>query len=440
MSRPLFFERRFWPMWTALSFGAFTDNVMRQALIIGIAYGWIGGGDVGEDAVPVIGSVLAAAMLLFSSVSGQFAEKYETATMFRRTKLLELALAFAAAAAFAFDSAILLVICLFALGAQSALFSPARISAMPKYLAPDELVRGNGLCNAGLYIFILLGLFFGGLLVARPQGGLYVSAAMIVSAVVGFAAALRAPPAPPGAPGLSLDLNPWRQTVRIAGFVRAARGVLRPVLGAAFFYYATTLITVLAPLLAKNALHADESVATAIMGLFAVGVGAGAIVAASLARGRSGLGFSTLGVCLAGASSLAVFALTSLLSEPNAPRGLGFLFGDPLGLACAASFVAAAAAMGLYVVPLQAATQRRAPAETRARIMAAGNMANAAAAMLGSLSVLAVTALDVPPGHAFLGVALLQGAVALYMLRRRNAVPEGLYDEVLSRGRIASVA
>jgi MFS family permease len=431
MNGPLFFQRRFLPMWATLAFGAFTDNLMRQALIIGVAYGWVGGGGVGENAVPVIGSILAVAILLFSAIGGQLAEKYETARMFRRTKLLELGVVTFAALGFALDSAPILIAALFALGAQTALFSPVRVGAMPKYLQPDELVRGNGLCNAGLYVFILLGLFLGGLLVAREGGGLIVAGVMLCSSLAGLAAAFRAPEAPAGAPDLKLDYNPFTQTARMLALAFAAPGVGRPLLGAAFFYYITTLITVLTPLFAKSVLGADETVATAIMGLFAVGAGCGAIAAASLSKGKSGLGYSTLGMTLAAAASLIVFVVTGALTPAASPRSLDFLVHDPAGRLCAISFVLAAAAAGLFVVPLQAAMQRRAPVETRARIMAAGNMANAAAAMAGSLSVLAVTRLGLDARDAFLGIAGLQAVIAVYMAVRRARVPAGLHDEIL---------
>ena len=101
---PLFFQRRFLPMWTALSFGTFADNTLRQALLIGIPAGIISVPMFSspDDAIPVIGTLLPAAILLFSSVSGQLADKYETSFMFRRTKSTELLLMIIAGAAFAF--------------------------------------------------------------------------------------------------------------------------------------------------------------------------------------------------------------------------------------------------------------------------------------------------------------------------------------------------
>lgn len=429
-------------MWTALCLGAFADNMLRQALIIGIAFGAIPMGDLErpDDAIPIVGSLFAVAMLIFSSISGQIAERYETAMLFRRLKFVEVALMGVAAAGFLLNAGWLLVGVLFAMGAQSAFFNPARVGAMPKYLYADELVRGNGFCNAGLYVSILTGLFMGGLLIAEPGGGVKVACVLFAASLLGWLAVLFAPPAAADAPGLKLDWNPLRQTGRIFSYAFGAAGVARPLLGVALFYYISTMVTVLAPLYARGPLGADEAVATAIMGLFAVGIGTGALAAASLAKGRSGLGFSAFGVSLAGACSLLVYALTLALPPAEARRSFDLFIESPQGMALGAVLVVSAVAMGLYVVPLQAAMQRRAPAERRSRIMAAGNMANAVAAICGSLSVLLVTGGALAPHQAFLAVAVLQVVIAAYMLRRRWRVRDGLYDEMLTDGSAAAVA
>ncbi|MGE0409961.1 MAG: hypothetical protein AB7P23_11965, partial [Amphiplicatus sp.] len=60
-------QRRFWPLWTAFCLGAFADNMLRQALIIGIPFGHVDmPGAVGDSALPVIGAIFAVAMVVFS--------------------------------------------------------------------------------------------------------------------------------------------------------------------------------------------------------------------------------------------------------------------------------------------------------------------------------------------------------------------------------------
>lgn len=434
MSRPLFFQQRFLPMWTALSLGAFADNMLRQALMVGLAFGAIGmsGIENPDSAIPVIGGLFAVAMFFFSPVAGQIAEKYETAMLFRRIKFVEIALMAIAGVGFATDSGWILTFAMFSMGAQSAFFSPVRMSSMAKYLRPDELVRGNALCSAGLFVSVLIGMFFGGLLIAGANGGLYVAAILFAAALFGWLAILMAPRAAATAPDLKLDWNILLQALRIIGFAFKAPGVARPTLGTAFFWFVSTLVTVNVTFYARSSLGGDEALTTMIMGIFAIGAGLGAMAASALAKRRSGLGFSMLGIALSSAMAVAIYALTDAAASGEPGASVSLLLDSPAGVALGLAFLFSAAFMGLYVVPLQAATQRRAPSRESARIMAASNMMNAAAAFLGSLSVFLVTETALDPHTAFLLVAALQASVALYMWIRRRRVPEGLYDEKLA--------
>ncbi len=436
---PLFFQRRFWPMWTSLSLGTFADNVLRQSLLIGIPAGVIAVPYFTnpDNAIPYIGALLPVAILIFSSVSGQLADKYETSMMFRRTKFAEIILMSVAALAFISGQGALAIAMLFAMGAQSAFFSPVRVSAMPKYLKPEELVRGNGLCNAGLFTFILMGYVVGGFLIIQDYGGVAVGAVLISAALGGWLASLRTPYAAANDPALKISFNGFAQTVAMFRHVFTSRGVAPPMLGVGVFYLLSTAVTVTVSLYGRDALYADPLVWTALNGLFAIGAGLGAIGAASLAKGRSGLGFSTAAIGAAGLMSFAVYGLTPLVAgTPDAPLSLGALFSSGPGLALVFVFVATSAFSGVYIAPLQAAVQRRAPAQFRARIMAASVFANAAFAIPGSLSVLAITQTGMDPRLAFVAVGAAMLTISGIMLTRRRLLPEGHYDEAF-RGALA---
>lgn len=123
--KPLMLQRRFLPMWTALSLGAFTDNMLKQALSIALVYGILTAPIIGNDsAVPIIGALFPIAMLLFSTLAGQVADKYETSMMFRRTKFVEFLLMVLAAIGFLISNSAILILALFLMGAQSAFSAP----------------------------------------------------------------------------------------------------------------------------------------------------------------------------------------------------------------------------------------------------------------------------------------------------------------------------
>ncbi len=431
---PLFFQRRFLPMWIALTAGAFSDNTLRQALLIGVSYGVIRtpGFENGDNSIPFIGALLPFAIMIFSPISGQLADRFETSLMFRRTKLAEVAMMLLAAYAFSSGNGLLATMMLFGMGAQSAFFSPVRIGAMPKYLQANELVRGNGLCNAGLFTAILVGYAVGGFLIARENGGAMVGMVLVSASTVGFIAATMTPYAAPNAPDLRINFNIATQSVAMFRIVLGSRGVAPPLFGVGVFYLLSTAVTVITPLYARDALHADAMVATALNGLFAIGAGVGAVTAASLSKNRSGLAEATIAVGAAGLLSVVVYLITPLAAPAQGALTLGGLFGSAIGLALCAAFVATAALMGVYIAPLQAAMQRRAPAGVRARIMAAGAFMNAAFAIPGSLAIFAITSTGADPRLVFLAVAAAMLSISAYMLHRRRTLPAGLYDEMLA--------
>ena len=441
---PLFFQRRFLPMWTSFTLGIFTDNTLKQALIIGLTYGLLTlpdgfsilpGVETTPDIVPYAGALFAMAMVLFSPIAGQVADKYPPARMLVITKATELVLMAIAAIGFLLGNGLVLVIMLFLMGVQSAFFSPVRIAAMPKYLAADELVRGNAFFNGGLFVSNSLAYAVGGALIQMANGPVILSAILFVASVIGMGAVFFVPTRPADVPNIKIDFNIFRQYGHMVRFVSAEPPVVRPLFGAAMFYFCAAAVTVTVPYFARDILHGDGQVATIIMICFMIGSLIGAGISASLSKGKSGLNFSALSLGLA---ILAIFATSGIaaLMQAQAPAELynvqQFL-AKPLAWPVLISFTFTAAFIGMYIVPLQAAIQRRVLTTHRARIMAAGNVMNAAAAFVGAMFVLTVTAGWLAPHILFVVLGLLQALVLAYMLYRRRQVPEGLYDEMLTK-------
>ena len=150
-------------------------------------------------------------------------------------------------------------------------------------------------------------------------------------------------------------------------------------------------------------------------------------------KGRSNLGVSAAGVIGAGVITVLIGLVGPILA-----RGLTdtFTIGDllttPLGLSITATFISTSILMGLYIAPLQAALQRRAPAKLRSRIMAASTFSNAVFAIPGSLSILFVTRTSMTPEAAFFGVGIGMLIIGGVMIWRRAKLSEGLYEEALA--------
>ncbi|MCI5045642.1 MAG: MFS transporter [Aquisalinus sp.] len=431
-----FFQRRFLPMWSAFVLGVFTDNMLKQALLIGLTYKVITLPGISDPAVilPFAGALFALAVFMFSPLSGQVADKFETSFMFRRTKFIEFILMLMAAVGFLINNGPLLILTLFFMGIQSAFFSPVRIGAMPKYLTPGELVRGNGICYGGLFVANLTGYAVGGGLIEAAFGPMLISIILVLMAAAGWGAVMFAPKAAADSPDLKINWNWFSQVGSMIRMVRDEPPIIRPLLGGGIFWFIAAAITVAFPIITSEVLQAKGTVATVMMGIFAVGGLIGAAITTLVPKHKSGLSLSVAAFVFAILINVALFAVSEMMSAPRDGElmGVAEFFAEPGGVLLAVLFIFASAAMGIFLVPLQAAVQRRVRETNRARIMAASNMLNAFGAVLGSMFVLLIAITPMRPHDLLLVIGALELLVVIYMFRRQKAVPEGTYDEMLA--------
>src|SRR3990167_8854822 len=103
----------------------------------------------------------------------------------------------------------LLFAALFLGGVQSALFGPVKYAILPQQLKEGELVGGNGLVETGTSVAILVGLIYGGWLVAQPGWGIgAVAASTMAISAVGLLLSRAIPLSPAADPGLRGRWNP----------------------------------------------------------------------------------------------------------------------------------------------------------------------------------------------------------------------------------------
>lgn len=416
-------ERRFLPFFCTQFLGAFNDNVYKNALVILLAFHAASLTAINPGTlVNLCAGLFILPFFLFSATAGQIADKYDKASIIRYVKLLEIAIMFAGAAGFFFQNVALLMAVLFLMGLHSTIFGPVKYSILPQHLRPTEIVGGNGLVEMGTFLAILLGTILGGLLVARAQFALYVSATVVSIAVLGYLASRAIPAAPPAAPDLKINWNPLTESWANLQFTRRNRTVFLSVLGVSWFwFYGATLLTQL-PNYCKEVLGGNEQVATVMLAVFSVGVGSGSLLCERLSGHKVEIGLVPFG-----SIGLSVFALDLFFASP---------VGGGAALIGAAEFLARAGSArilfdlvmigvfgGFYIVPLYALIQTRSERSHQSRIIAGNNILNA----LFMVASAALSALLLYAGYTipqiFLAIGLLNALVAVYIY---TLVPEFL--------------
>jgi len=427
MSEPTQFRllrtRRFAPFFATQALGAFNDNAFRQAMIVLVAFHFgLSDAQVGfySNLAPAL---FILPFFLFSASAGQLAEKYEKTRLIRYVKLFEIAAMLLAAFAFHAKNVPLLLGVLFLMGLHSTMFGPIKYAILPQALREEELVGGNGLVEMGTSLSILFGMIAGGSLMAIAGYGPTAASLLVVGvAIAGWSVSRAIPPAPPTAPELRFNWNPFSETWRVLGFVRRDRTVFNSVLGISWFWFFGGVFTAQLPNYTKLFLGGGESVAILVLALFSIGVGVGSLLCERLSGRKVEIGLVPFG-----SIGLSLFGIDLYFAQPGiaTTSGLGALafLAAPGHWRIALDMTLLGVFAGFYIVPLFALVQSRTPRHELSRVIAGNNILNAlfmvAAAAFGI--GLARAGLSIP--QIFLATALLNAAVAIYIY---TLVPEFL--------------
>src|ERR1700688_3290586 len=150
-------SRRFGPLFATQFLSAFNDNALKNALVLMVAYRADAGDALSAGLlIPLAGGLFILPFFLCSASAGALADASDKAWLARVIKLIEIALMVAAAVGIVTGSTALLLALLFAMGIEAAFFGPIKYAILPDLLAPDELLLGNALVEAGTFFAILL--------------------------------------------------------------------------------------------------------------------------------------------------------------------------------------------------------------------------------------------------------------------------------------------
>lgn len=415
--------RRFLPFFITQALAAFNDNVYKQALILAILFKL---GVAGDKSVLVnlCALLFILPFFLFSALGGQLGEKYPKDRLIRALKLAEVVILIVGAAGLLMGNLTLMLAVLFLMGLQAALFGPVKYSILPQHLAPDELIGGNALVEMGTFLAILFGTIAAGVMLASEHYATVVACSVLLIAALAYLACRSIPPAPAAYPEMVIDRNPLRQTLSIVrlGLFEQHKSVSRALIGNAWFWFLGAIYLTQIPAYAKDYLHGDESVVTLILTAFSLGIALGSVACEKLSNHRVEMGLVPLGAIGLSVFGAALWWLTGALAVPQVPYDWWGLLAFWEAWGALICILGLGTFGGIYIVPLYALIQARAPAHQRARTIAANNILNALFMVVSALfSIVVLSVLDRSIPELFLTASLLNVALNAYLF---CAVPE----------------
>ena len=403
--------RRFGPLFATQFLGAFNDTLYRIAMLFLITYRLMGDDPAGgAQMVAIASGIFILPFFLFSAVAGQLSDAIDKARVVRAVKAAEIAIMAVGAAGLILGNVPLLMVALFAMGTHSAFFGPVKYAILPQHLADRELLAGTGLVEAGTFVAILAGQIVAGLL-SEQQAALGV----LIVACLGLLAGRRVPSAPAAEP-VRVDWNIARASLRVIREVTADRKLTLAMLGVSWFWAVGAVLTSLFVPLVKGELHASESVATALLCVFSIGIAVGSLAANRLLNGRVSARFAPW----AAAAMTVCLADLYLATGGRAPLPSGVLLGavefmaTPGAWRIALDLLGLSLAGGVFVVPLYAMLQRGACPSERAQVIAANNIVNSGFMVAASLGATAMIGQGFAIRDVLVALAVLNlGAIAV---------------------------
>jgi 1-acyl-sn-glycerol-3-phosphate acyltransferase len=419
----LLLERRFGPFFLTQLFGAFNDNVYKNALVILVAYHAASYSSLDPNLLTNLAAgVFILPFVLFSASAGQIADKFEKSVIIRVIKAIEIGIMVIGSAGLLLKSLPLLFAALFLLGLHSTFFGPVKYAILPQALTTAELIGGNGLVEMGTFVAILAGTLVAGLLVALDGGIGWVCAVILVISVMGLLASLAIPKAPAAAASLTFEWNPFRETWSNLKFAKQNRTVFLSLLGISWFWFYGAMFLSQFPNYSKSVLGGNEHVVTLLLALFSVGVAAGSLLCERLSGHKVEIGLVPFG-----SIGLSVFAMDLFFATPGsvAHAGVGaWQFAtQPGSWRVVMDLFLIGMFGGFYIVPLYALIQTRCAPSHRSRVIAANNILNALFMVVAAGIAVLALGFGLSIAQLLLLTGVLNAVVATYIY---TLVPEFL--------------
>ncbi len=397
-------ERRFLPLFITQFLGAMNDNLFKTAMVLFVIYNIYNDPKQEEVFSAVASAVFILPFFLMSAVAGQLADAYDKAAMVRIVKTCEVGIMIVGGAGLLIGNIPLMMLALLAMGIHSTFFGPIKYAILPQHLAPDEVLGGTGLVEAGTYIAILAGTILAGFISHQ-----FAAAFVILLAVIGWFAGREVPPAPPVGTDHPIDWNIFRASYRLVVATMRIRRLFLAIISISFFWMIGAVLFVQFPPLVKNVLQADKSVASLFLAIFSVGIAIGSVWINRLLKGEVSARYAPVSVVFMGAFVLGFHFIAKFWVQ--GPEGTMYTLsefashaGAPLLLAC---LLAIAVSGGMFVVPLYAFLTTTVPKSETARTVGANNFVNAGCMVAGSAIAVGLSAAGVSAVNQFLMTAAM---------------------------------
>lgn len=414
-------KRYFLPLFITQFLGAFNDNVFKSALVVLITFQLVT--NHASDAQMLInmaGAVFILPFFLFSATAGQLADKFDRIKIVRIIKFFEIIFMLIAALGFYTGHILLLMITLFCMGTHSAFFGPIKYSVLPDLLAPNEVLAGNGMVEAGTFVAILIGTILGTALGVNTQGALLAIYIGILAALIGLISSFLIPKIVIAEATLKINWNFITETGRLISQIKKNRLIFNIVLAISWFWFMGFILMTQFPVYTKDILHGNQYIVTLFLVMFSVGIAVGSLLCNFLLKGIVQLKYVPAGIWGMSLFILdfcwASYGVVFTNTEPL--RGVTDFLSTFPGIRITFDLFLLSVCGGFYAVPLYAMMQTKSDPTIRSRVIACNNIFNAIFMVFGALAAILLVMLGCSTVKMFIIMSIINIGVGIWMWRK----------------------
>ncbi len=390
--------------------GTLNDNFCRQCtMLLAVAWGL-------AHLQSYITILFTIPFIVFAAHAGFLADRFSKRSVVIGVKIASLIAYFMAILGFYLNSWPVILITVFLLGLQAAIFSPAINGTIPELFPESYVTTANGIIAAAVNIAILMGIAGAGMVLDIngtifnvPAGMLLAAGLAIFISFITLFISFFVPKFPPASPHAIFSLHRFWEPVVI--LIKAAGDSLleTSILAKAFFWFAGSLQILIINELGISQFGLSKTMTSTLTVIELVGIGIGSLLAPYFAKGPKW--YRVL------APSLAVMAISMFVvaAVPYLP-----LFTHKIIIIAALAVLGIAG--GIFSIPVTSFIQVRPAPEMKGRMIASSNFADFIGILISGLVFYVFTKLNIKPSDCFAVeaiITLIASAWLFIMLREK---------------------
>ena len=282
-------QRGFWCLMGTQFQNAFSDNALKQLIILVLLASAAGSaGEAEEDRmVSLVTAVFSAPFILFAMLGGWLADRNSKQRIMVYVKAAEMGIMAFAGVALALGSLPLKLGAIFLMGCHSAIFAPSKYGILPEILPHEKLSWGNGILELLTFLGVILGTVAAGIFSDYFKGSEWVAGPILmVIAFGGWVLSRQVTPVPAADPTCPVRINPVTDLWRQLRIMKQDRDLWRACWGNTGFYFISALVMMNVVVFGKSVLHLTGTQNSMMNVWLALGIGFGSVVAGYASRGH----------------------------------------------------------------------------------------------------------------------------------------------------------